>query len=501
MSLEKAVEQEEVKEVEVRMKGIQKNSAFAIAHLFGDRKKAVSASNSTRSLLRTFTSSTSSTSSYSRTAYSRMILGLKSWIGTGTLSCGIMVAGVVPGWAATADDVVTVAIAAVPADELMAGNPARANAIAAVVDAPGLTPADRAQVRAALAEAWLDALDPTKAEAVITEILAQTRLDEAVRERVLLTWIAAWQVRAWAAPEAGVAHALSDPVAGVVALSPTHVPSARVRARALAARAQVSFSQAKTEAQVKTEAKAKTDAQGLADLDAALALLAAADVSERVPLYALRLTAMEGSGAAPEAVRVFLQQHRADPAATIAAEAALTALQKMSGQPAPALRLARRDGKPGELTLVDLQKAHPGKPVLINVFATWGKPCALTAPAVTAIAKRWQPKGVSVIGVSLDTKDTIAALPAWIATYAIDYPVVGDALGWDSEFAQAWHVDSIPRLILVDGQGIIVSADLGGATTDEVERSVDQAIQSLLNPIHVVIDDGTKKAPVEDVIP
>ena len=369
-------------------------------------------------------------------------------------------------WSATADDLLAAATAAVPADELTAGNPARANAIAAMVDTPGLAVAERAMLQAALAEAWLDALDPGKAEAVVAELLALPRGDAALRERVELVWIAAWQLRVSAA--AAGAAPLPDPVAGVTALAPGFPPSERVRARALAAKAQVAI--------------ARKDASALADLDAALALMASADAGERVPLYALRLTAMEATGATPEQVRVFLQQHRDDPAATIAAEAALTAVQKLVGQPAPALRLKRLDGKAGEVTMADLIGAKPGKPVLIDVFATWCKPCALTAPAVTALAKRWQPKGVAVVGVSLDTKDTLAALPAWIATYAIDYPVVGDALGWDSEFAQAWHIDSIPRLILVDAQGIIVTGDLGGATVDEVERNVDAAIRHLLQP-------------------
>ena len=390
---------------------------------------------------------------------------------------GLLLLGVaVTGWSATADDLLAAATAAVPADELTAGNPARANAIAALVDTPGLAATEQSVLRAALAEAWLDALDPGKAEAVVTEVLAMPALAATVRERAELVWIAAWQLRVSAAVPGAVA--LPDPVAGVAALVPKFTPSERVRARALVARAQAARAQA-APAQV---ASARKEASALADLDAALALLSAADAGERVPLYALRLTAMEALGSSPEDVRTFLQQHRDDPAATIAAEAALTAVQKLVGQPAPALRLKRLDGKAGEVSLADLIGAKPGKPVLIDVFATWCKPCALTAPAVTSLAKRWVPKGVSVVGVSLDTKDTLAALPAWIATYAIDYPVVGDGLGWDSEFAQAWHIDSIPRLILVDAQGMIVTADLGGATVDEVERNVDAAIQHLLQP-------------------
>ena len=397
-------------------------------------------------------------------------------------------------WSATAEDLLHAATAVVPADELTTGNPARATAIAAVVDTPGLAVGERALLRVALAEAWLDALDPAKAEAVVTEVLATPGLEATVCERAQLVWIAAWHLRALAAPAVAApaaAHPPTDPLAGVVALAPAYPPTARVRVRALAARAQAAL--------------IRKDVSALADLDVALALLATADAGERVPLYALRLTAMEASGATPEDVRVFLQQHRDDPAATIAAEAALTAVQKLAGQPAPALRLKRLDGKPGELTLADLQGANPGKPLLIDVFATWCKPCALTAPAVTALAKRWQAKGVAVVGVSLDTKDTVAAVPAWIATYAIDYPIVGDGLGWDSEFAAAWHIDSIPRLILVDAQGNIVTADLGGATVAEVERNVDEAIQHLLQPTSLQPTPSQQTAPApsanQDLIP
>ncbi len=375
------------------------------------------------------------------------------------LSWPLLLLLVQPIQAATADDLLIAATATIPADELVAGSAARAVAIAALVDTPGLAPHERLRLRAALAEAWLDGLDPAKAEAEVRAILVAPGIDADLRDRVGLTWVAAWQLRAQAATkEAPVA----EPLVGLTALDDF---SPRVRARALAARARWHLE--------------RKEPGALPDLDAALALLAGGDAGDRVPVYALRLTAMEDGGAKPEAIRAWLQERRADPAAVLAAESALSASQQLAGQPAPALKLKRLDGTPGEIDLEALR----GKPVLIDFFATWCKPCALTAPALTAAARRWQPKGLVVVGVSLDTKDTLAGIPAWIATHAVDWPIVGEGLGWDSEVAAAWHVEAIPRLILVDAQGIVTNADLGGATTAEIEQSLDAAISALLTPL------------------
>jgi peroxiredoxin len=358
-----------------------------------------------------------------------------------------------PLGAATADDLLTAAVATVPADEAGPGSPARAQAIAAVVDTPGLEPADKLVLEAALAEAWLDAYAAPKAEAAAQTVLAAVDADAALRERAGLVLVAAWQLRAQAAEPV-----LPDLLAAVAALPP------RVRARALSARAQVKL--------------AAKDASALADLDAALALLASAEAGERVPLYALRLTAMEDTGAKPEAIRAWLDAHRTDPAATLAAESALSAGQRLAGQPAPPLHLKRLDGQLGEVDLAALR----GRPVLIVVIATWSKPAAAFAQAAEAARARWQRSrdaGLAVIGVSLDTKDTLAGLLAWIAAQGLAYPLAGEGLGWDSEVAATWHWESLPQLILVDAQGQVVANALGGATAAELAANLDAAIAPL----------------------
>ena len=151
---------------------------------------------------------------------------------------------------------------------------------------------------------------------------------------------------------------------------------------------------------------------------------------------------------------------------------ALTAGEKLVGQPAPALKMKRVDGVDAELDL----STYKGKPVLIDFFATWCKPCAGVAPIVAAAAKQLADKGVVTIGVTLDTKDSLPNLAGWITKNGIAYPVVGDGLGWDSEVDDAWHVDGIPAMILVAPDGTVAATELLGATVEETVHNVEAAL-------------------------
>ena len=71
---------------------------------------------------------------------------------------------------------------------------------------------------------------------------------------------------------------------------------------------------------------------------------------------------------------------------------------------------------------------------------------------------QYQPKGLGIIGVSLDTdKD------AWvraIGALGMKWPQMSDLKGWDNEISTFFQVTSIPHTIVVDKDGKILRRGL-----------------------------------------
>jgi thiol-disulfide isomerase/thioredoxin len=366
--------------------------------------------------------------------------------------------------AASASDVIAAADASLTdtqRDE--PGSTARAEAIAAALDGVGeLPPAERLAVRLALAEAWLDGFQPARCAEIATAVMRDPAASAALSERGALARSAAASALLRGGDPAAAAGEL-DALATTGGLSPRSAAHLRI------GRAELGLA-------LNPERKPADAPAALNALDEALALLRDLPPAERVPVYLLRLTAMERGGAKPAEVLAWIQARIADPAAAEVAASAASAGDRLVGQPAPALKAARLD-KPGEA--FDLATLR-GRPVLIDFFATWCAPCAAVAPAVARFAEA-NPE-VHVVGISLDNPQTIADLPAFLAKHAITWPVVGEKLGWDGELDDAWRVDGIPSLILVAADGTVAATELVGGDTQGTVDLLEQALRALPKP-------------------
>lgn len=105
-------------------------------------------------------------------------------------------------------------------------------------------------------------------------------------------------------------------------------------------------------------------------------------------------------------------------------------------------------GTPDSITLVQLR----GKLVLVDFWATWCPACQKDMPQVVQIYDRYKNKGFEIIGVSLD-KDR-SALKKFKDQYGMTWPMAQDKF---KNISKKWGVETIPTMVLIDQNGIIIS--------------------------------------------
>jgi thiol-disulfide isomerase/thioredoxin len=124
------------------------------------------------------------------------------------------------------------------------------------------------------------------------------------------------------------------------------------------------------------------------------------------------------------------------------------------GDPMPAIALPDLDGN-----IVDLAKDYPGRPLLINVWASWCGPCIEEMPELDRFAKSQSVEGVQVIGLALDTQEGVRD---FLTRVPVAYPIVLDTPG--PADASVWLGNTkgvLPYTVLVGADGRIVKQKIG----------------------------------------
>lgn len=111
------------------------------------------------------------------------------------------------------------------------------------------------------------------------------------------------------------------------------------------------------------------------------------------------------------------------------------------------------DNKGNTVTLADLK----GKVVLIDVWATWCGPCKAEIPYLKKLEEEFKGTDLSVVSVTFDEVEDKAK---WIQMIKDDH-LGGTHLfagGW-GDFAQYYKIRGIPRFMVYDREGKIVTVD------------------------------------------
>ena len=141
----------------------------------------------------------------------------------------------------------------------------------------------------------------------------------------------------------------------------------------------------------------------------------------------------------------------------------------MIGKSAPDFTLpVAANGDPGaRMQLAELK----GRPVILDFWATWCGPCQVQAPILDRLARKYEGRGLVVLGVNID--DPPALAKEYARKKGLSYPILTD----DADLAsKLYGVTKLPSLVVIDRNGNVTSFTTGLVD----ESTLDDAIAAAM---------------------
>jgi cytochrome c biogenesis protein CcmG/thiol:disulfide interchange protein DsbE len=142
------------------------------------------------------------------------------------------------------------------------------------------------------------------------------------------------------------------------------------------------------------------------------------------------------------------------------------------GKPAPEVTFKDLDGKSGTLG------QYKGKVVLVNFWATWCDPCYVEIPWLIEMQQKYEAKGFTVLGISMDEEGKTAVAPFLAKErfsvngqkLPMNYPIV---IGNDEVADKFGGLLGYPTSFLISRDGKIVKKVQGLVSYDEIAKAIE----------------------------
>jgi cytochrome c biogenesis protein CcmG, thiol:disulfide interchange protein DsbE len=129
---------------------------------------------------------------------------------------------------------------------------------------------------------------------------------------------------------------------------------------------------------------------------------------------------------------------------------------------APDFTLPDAQGKPVRLS--DLR----GKPVLLNLWASWCPPCQVEMPDMEKVYQDYAAQGFTILAVDTTYQDEKSAALKFAQSKNLTFPILFDL---DGETARKYQVRAMPTSFFIDKEGIIRKVVIGGPMPESLLRA------------------------------
>jgi thiol-disulfide isomerase/thioredoxin len=153
-------------------------------------------------------------------------------------------------------------------------------------------------------------------------------------------------------------------------------------------------------------------------------------------------------------------------------------LSAAAPEPPPGITVAAH-GKPHPMVnvrdlagnSVELPAKYAGRPVLVNIWASWCAPCIKEMPELQRFATQQPVNGMQVVGIALDDAD---AVDAFLRRVPVSYPILLDTPGPADAGVRLGNPKGVlPYSALISADGRLLKQRIGPFDDGEIDAWTD----------------------------
>jgi len=114
--------------------------------------------------------------------------------------------------------------------------------------------------------------------------------------------------------------------------------------------------------------------------------------------------------------------------------------------------------------------AYKGDVILVNIWATWCLPCRAEMPSIEQLHQTLAPRGLKVIGVSVDDPGTEAQIRDFLKQYKVTFENLHDPKGQEGKVSELYQTTGYPETVIIGRDGIIRKKLIGASNWNSPEN-------------------------------